>query len=686
MNTSTNQQIGGGETVDAIDNASVSPTSSSPVEEPGNPQSQGSPEDDGSPKNHGNSPDHHGSLQSQGSSEGHGSPETQAEVPQIVVQPASDCGDGSEVSPAAQPPTRRAPPPALSDRAFLEVPTPSRPPNRRAVPRQGSSSQPGSGFGPKHIPLSLTEPVEPRQIPLSLTGPVGPPVGSYIDPLRMHPPTGLASSSTMPLTTATGRPVGLRYDGNPYTPQGRAVMAKVEKMLAASAALKPDPAATTTTTTTNNSKPSRLGFLKKLTSPTTNLAARLFPNHNKKPKPKPHEIRHITGTLDPLPLPALTTAHVPSVHLRLNERGNLAREKALRVLGDTPRFSTLGGGGGGEAASSLEDPFASSAGRLRPTAFEARLLRAVGSEGCLSLSRGGGGGGGSRGEGEGEEGNPFRSARVMAGGHDSLLPESPGSSSTPPPSSSLLRAPPLPPTLPRAFAFAGGREEEQGVVSPTRVPRTTTTTTTTTTAAAAGAVVVAPAAPRSTPTLRQSRSFSDLDAGFGRRLDGGRVRPCADRSGPDGRMGGSSRGGGGGVGTVAVLRFGLSSSRPLGGVWGQDDEGDGEEEGEEEEEEEVFVGRTKRHPAPDRADLAALERQLRARFPALAVAGPEGEGEEEGGGAAAAGPVVAGEGTFGGSVFAAGEEEGEGGALGVRGEGGEEEEGEGGLQPPPGFF
>ena len=52
-----------------------------------------------------------------------------------------------------------------------------------------------------------------------------------------------------------------------------------------------------------------------------------------------HKMVEFTGNLEPLPLQE-QTRHVPSVYLRRNERGNLKREKALRLLGDTPQFDS----------------------------------------------------------------------------------------------------------------------------------------------------------------------------------------------------------------------------------------------------------------------------------------------------------------------------------------------------------
>ncbi|KAL2166733.1 hypothetical protein VTG60DRAFT_2250 [Thermothelomyces hinnuleus] len=250
-----------------------------------------------------------------------GSLGTQSPVPRIVVKPADDRGGDSGPPLAARQSPAPGEPPRLLERSFLEVPSPPRPTHRRLGSQQIGSSQPSD------------EPSRSR-IPQSLTGTLGLPplMTGHIDPLRMHP-VNLTGSSSMPIANTTGRALGLRYDGNPYAPQGKAVMEKVDKMLAASRALNPE--AETSSMGSRSGAAGAIGFLKKLRSP-----SQLF----SKPKPrvpiKPHQIRHITGGLEPLPLPE-QTRHVPSVCLRRNELGNLKREKALRVLGETPNLDPL---------------------------------------------------------------------------------------------------------------------------------------------------------------------------------------------------------------------------------------------------------------------------------------------------------------------------------------------------------
>ncbi|KAL2190839.1 hypothetical protein L209DRAFT_792868 [Thermothelomyces heterothallicus CBS 203.75] len=250
-----------------------------------------------------------------------GSPGTQSPVPRIVVEPADDrVGENAPPPAARQSPAPREHP-RLLERSFLEVPSPPRPTHRRLGSQQIGSSQPSGEPSRSRIPQSLTGTLG---LPPLMTGP--------IHPLRMHP-VNLTGSSSMPIANTSGRPLGLRYDGNPYTPQGEAVMEKVDKMLATSRALKPE--GETSSKGSRSGATGAIGFLKRLRSP-----SQLF----SKPKPrvpiKPHQIRHITGGLEPLPLPE-QTRHVPSVCLRRNELGNLKREKALRVLGETPNLDPL---------------------------------------------------------------------------------------------------------------------------------------------------------------------------------------------------------------------------------------------------------------------------------------------------------------------------------------------------------
>ncbi|KAH6845098.1 hypothetical protein B0I37DRAFT_355605 [Chaetomium sp. MPI-CAGE-AT-0009] len=670
MSDSKGQQTGG-ETVDATPgNASIPPTISTSTQNPG-------------------------------------SPGTEAAVPQIVIQPASNQGD-HEISPLPRRPTRRPPPPPVSDRNFLEVPRPSRPGSQRADPHRRSPSPTRRAFSARNLPLSLTGSADAFHV--------------EVDPLRMHP-TGVTSSSTMPVTTATGRPLG-RYDGNPYTAQGREVMAKVEKMLAASKELKPE----TEAAPGGGSKFARLR--EKLRSPS--FPTRLFSKSKPKEAPKPHQIRHITN-LGPLPSPE-RLPRVPSHRLRKNERINVAmREKSHWLLGDIPRFSALLSDSAPPLQSSAEDPFSESPREeaRAPTAFESRL-RATKSEGAL-LSRA-------------ATPDPFKTERVMASNHDSLLPEPPSDSSTP------LRIPafPLPPR-----GVVGAQQ------SPTKAPRTTTTaaaaaaitTTITTTPTTTAAPTTPPAAtPSSTRAFRQSRSFSHLDVAPGARPEQRRSRPCTD-AGPDGNAGGHTPAAATTTTTttiapapaaeaaVAVPRFALSPRlrpRPHPWAWAEEEEEEErrkaeaaaaaemwwedepptkaeaaarewwEEEGDDDDEDDEGErerrawerrggmrgfgfglgggdagsgagggagsgwggARWKRHPTPGPDDLAALERQLRERFPRLGAA-PEESGGEAAPDAVAArwvappGPFSLGRGTFGGPASAGVGEEGAGAAAGA---------------------
>ncbi|KAK4156268.1 hypothetical protein C8A00DRAFT_30863 [Chaetomidium leptoderma] len=202
---------------------------------------------------------------------------------------------------------------------------------------------------------------------------------------------GLSSSSTMPLTTAAGRPAaGSRGDDSLHAVYGDEVMAKVEKMLAASNALKAEREAAaaakmastkaegedvagSSSSLGGGSRFARWrgdkGLLKK-------LSTSLFPKS--KPTPVTRTIRHITGVVEPPPPPPPLLAdqgeQVPTLRLRRNESGNLGREKARRVLGDVPPgFHTPPPAAAEEEEE--EDPFAARADQSRrpATGFEARL-------------------------------------------------------------------------------------------------------------------------------------------------------------------------------------------------------------------------------------------------------------------------------------------------------------------------
>ncbi|KAL2140279.1 hypothetical protein VTI28DRAFT_4034 [Corynascus sepedonium] len=142
----------------------------------------------------------------------------------------------------------------------------------------------------------------------------------------MHP-VGLNSSSMLPITNSVGCPLVLCHDRNPYTPRENVMMEKVSNMLEASEALKPEPQSEPEPASTMAKS-----FFKKVRPPFS-----LFSKPNPRASVRPHQIRHITGDLEPLPLPE-QTRHIPSIYLRRNELGNLKREKALRVLGDNPSF------------------------------------------------------------------------------------------------------------------------------------------------------------------------------------------------------------------------------------------------------------------------------------------------------------------------------------------------------------
>ena len=409
-----------------------------------------------------------------------GSPEAQIAIPQIIIQPA----DNND----ARRPAQRAVRLPRSDRNFLEVPRPPQPRDRRAPSHPRRSPQARRPFGPGNLPLSLTGPVEAFHVP--------------IDPLRMHP-TGLTSSSTMPATTATGRPSGSRFDGNPYTPKGREVMAKVEDMLAADKALKEDPKAG------SGSKLARLktSFLEKLKSP-----ARIFSRSKPRGPIKPHQIRHVRS-LGPLS-PTGELPPVPSPRLRQNERINVQkREKALLVLGETPQFGSTSPPSGPTThtpPSSAEDPFSESSHEATraPTAFEARL-RATKSAGAL-LSRA-------------TTPDPFKTSRVMASNHDSLLPDDPTAASTP------QRIPAFPP--PPRDAFVSAQE------SPTKAPRTTTAAATAPTTTSPTTTMASSSSSTSSSAHRLSRGRSRPDVARGARPQQRHARLCAD-AGSDESAGG----------------------------------------------------------------------------------------------------------------------------------------------------
>ncbi|KAK4244905.1 hypothetical protein C7999DRAFT_43482 [Corynascus novoguineensis] len=230
------------------------------------------------------------------------SPENQHTVPEFVIQTADNRDSDDGLSPTASLSPKLRAPPRLSDRAFLEVPGPPQPTNRQLTSEQPTSSQTSGETCCSRILK-----------PLTCTFGLPPSVTSHVDPLRMHP-VGLKGSSMLPITNSVGCPLDV-------------MMEKVSNMLEASKALKPEPQSEPEPASTMAKS-----FFKKIRPPSS-----LFSKPNPQASVKPHQLRHITGDLGPLPLPE-QTRHIPSIYLRRNELGNLKREKALRVLGDNPSF------------------------------------------------------------------------------------------------------------------------------------------------------------------------------------------------------------------------------------------------------------------------------------------------------------------------------------------------------------
>ncbi|KAK4122336.1 hypothetical protein N657DRAFT_682128 [Parathielavia appendiculata] len=438
-------------------------------------------------------------------------------------------------------------------------------------------------------------------------------------------------------------------------------------MLAANAALKRDGSAAQLEAETAATERPSFGrrLLRKISTPSFSLFSKNKPADAEGSKPRtiqPHNIRHLTGGLAPLPLSGQAEL-VPDAQLRLNETGNvLAREKALRVLGDGPKLAPAP-----SPANAPADPFSPTPRSTRlPTEFETRLRPRAISDGSLT--------------GPPLAHNPFASERVMTSALDSCLPGPPEGSPAPP------RPAPFEPTTTR--------------------PITTASSTT---------------AP---PTIRgASRSFSHADVPQPALLPSRHPTPSHDATRRT--LGTVSTTTPTAVATAVPSVLGVLASRvsllpPLHPPVVEEYEVPGSSvvllppppphqvlaRGRRD-----TLPRRKRHPAPARHDLERLEREFVAQFPGV-VFGGDCRRDEAGEGVSSSvagygegsgdGSLSLGDGTFGpfgaGSGVGGGEEEvgGNGSRAGSRSssegeetsewEGEGEEEGQGGLRPLPGFF
>ncbi|KAK3897837.1 hypothetical protein C8A05DRAFT_38590, partial [Staphylotrichum tortipilum] len=209
------------------------------------------------------------------------------------------------------------------------------------------------------------------------------------DSLRMHPPALLAgppqfpvlSPAPTPSPTATQGPtpesapatttppsdldnVGTPMGSVPPNAPGQAhkpvdIVHKLEQMLAANAALQAQReqahaarqgrGGTLTASATSSrlaaSLRERFRLFRPAPTATTTTITTTTASSAPRPPIQPFMIRHLTGALDPLPP---SRPPVSDDQIRRNESGNVQkREKALRVLGDTPQFPQEGGGSGG---------------------------------------------------------------------------------------------------------------------------------------------------------------------------------------------------------------------------------------------------------------------------------------------------------------------------------------------------
>ncbi|CCC10123.1 hypothetical protein SMACR_02702 [Sordaria macrospora] len=337
------------------------------------------------------------------------SDETPCTVTRVYPHPIQNIAivedDGVEEAPAANRKIRQRPAPVVRPSPSL----PRRSSRRRSTRQRQSPPAPPRGDYVKGLPKSST---------------------GALNPLAMHPPnsrmTKLPASATMPLTTLHGQSNASPTTSNkPVSFDPAEIADKIEKMLAATQALKsePQPAQPTTAipSSSTSSKVSRLvkknGLFKKVSHALSER--RLFPKNQSKESKVQNTVEEEDETelVAPQDVAGKRTG-LKSIELRLNEGVNLNKDKVQKIFGGKVRRKPVPMNGKTlRTRRSLDDPFSSpSSLRRHVTEFETRLRGDSVDDSVLPpLS----------------SENPFESERVMEGSLDSILPSAPIASSTP---------------------------------------------------------------------------------------------------------------------------------------------------------------------------------------------------------------------------------------------------------------
>ncbi|KAK3403470.1 hypothetical protein B0T20DRAFT_343730 [Sordaria brevicollis] len=321
----------------------------------------------------------------------------------IVVEDTVDGAARVEEAPVATRKLRQRPVPVVRPSPSL----PRRSSKRRSTLQRQSPPAPPRCDHPKGLPKSST---------------------GALNPLAMHPPnsrmTKLPASATMPLTNLHGQPNGNSTNVNkPVGLDPKEIAEKIEKMLAATEALKAERQAAQPTTaipsSSTTSKVSRLvkHNLKKVSHALSER--RIFPKN----QPKDAKVQNIEEEEDDQELAVPSGAAgkrsgLKSIELRLNEGVNLNKDKVQKVFGGNVRRKPVPMGGKSlRARRSLDDPFSTPGSSRRTiTEFETRLRGGSVDDSVLPpLS----------------SDNPFESERVMESSLDSILACAPIDSSTP---------------------------------------------------------------------------------------------------------------------------------------------------------------------------------------------------------------------------------------------------------------
>lgn len=226
----------------------------------------------------------------------------------------------------------------------------------------------------RYSPISATVGIGQR-LPLSKT--------TALNPLAMNP-TRLAPSTSVPLGKLTKQLEGRMPQGtNPAVTNHKEINRKVAQMLAATEALKPQPAEPQRAASpTAPSRMSRLMKKRVFRNFSNALANRFHPKNNKESKTR----GDVQGSSDdgpdelaqelPIPLPT-TNVMIPVTEINAKERTNRNSKKVQHTAGGRiPRKPLPEDGKSNQSRVSLDDPFAEPAFVKRvPTLFESRLRK-----------------------------------------------------------------------------------------------------------------------------------------------------------------------------------------------------------------------------------------------------------------------------------------------------------------------